>query len=208
MSGGQKKDTTSLEMAVSVVMAPHQILVRRAWWGVYIVSSEGSFPQGGTIDVWIFLSWHYRTFLEGTHTESYYNKEQRVPLSANHFLWHVNYLMTCSCTLDDAPLHKSTPDALFCLLSMTIQPNSIVLEECNVIHSLLLAENAELSFSDDFLIIRTSPGGTSGGNCALKDVSHGINQQGTCLFWQSLSAQKASKLICIYWWIWLGVNND
>lgn len=30
MSGGQKKDTTSLEMAVSVVIAPHQIFVRRA----------------------------------------------------------------------------------------------------------------------------------------------------------------------------------
>lgn len=30
ISGGQKKDTTSLEMAVSVVMAPHQIFVRRA----------------------------------------------------------------------------------------------------------------------------------------------------------------------------------
>lgn len=33
MSGGQKKDTTSLEMAVSVVIAPHQIFVRRAWGG-------------------------------------------------------------------------------------------------------------------------------------------------------------------------------
>lgn len=29
--GGKKKDTTSLEMAVSVVMAPHQILVSNAW---------------------------------------------------------------------------------------------------------------------------------------------------------------------------------
>lgn len=30
MRGGQKKDTTSLEIAVSVVIAPHQIFVRRA----------------------------------------------------------------------------------------------------------------------------------------------------------------------------------
>lgn len=30
MRAGQKKDTTSLEMAVSVVMAPHQSFVRRA----------------------------------------------------------------------------------------------------------------------------------------------------------------------------------
>lgn len=31
MSGGQKKDATSLEMPVSVVIAPHQIFVSRAW---------------------------------------------------------------------------------------------------------------------------------------------------------------------------------
>lgn len=30
MSGGKKKDATSLEMPVSVVIAPHQIFVRRA----------------------------------------------------------------------------------------------------------------------------------------------------------------------------------
>lgn len=31
MSAGQKNDTTSLEIAVSVVIAPHHIFVRRAW---------------------------------------------------------------------------------------------------------------------------------------------------------------------------------
>lgn len=38
MRAGQKKDTTSLEMAVSVVIDPHQIFVSRACRGITVVA--------------------------------------------------------------------------------------------------------------------------------------------------------------------------
>lgn len=69
ISGGKKKATTSLEMAVSVVIAPHQIFVRRAcskrfcgfvlfklnWHNKDKLTSEWKSPQEGNIDYKIFI---------------------------------------------------------------------------------------------------------------------------------------------------------
>lgn len=48
MSGGKKKDNTSLEMAVSVVIAPHQSFVRRAWKSQRLVWYHLCLNQGFT----------------------------------------------------------------------------------------------------------------------------------------------------------------